>query len=178
MFSAYNVAHALFSSTVPIIQTALATSPLPPARGDGQRIEVLFDRRLMPAYYLMLVATVSFLALTIGVAVVRKHRQRVNEKAQMLRQLRQTLSHHTEDEVFLGTEKARRDEDRRFLQSAQAISEDELNEVRNRAELMTGRERAFSLAHASVGLHLFRQLQQQEEQEQQEEQISSQSSLT
>jgi hypothetical protein len=73
----YNVAHAVFSGTAPIIQTSLVLSgdqPYSSARiyfPSLQPINLVHDGRFRPAFYLMAVATLSLITLVVFVPYVR-----------------------------------------------------------------------------------------------------------
>lgn len=66
---AYNIAHAIFSGTAPIIQTALvlsAANHVPHHIGKEEflpHFDLRNDGRLRPAYYIIAVASVSLLSL-------------------------------------------------------------------------------------------------------------------
>lgn len=63
---AYNLAHALFSSTTSIIQTSLILYGLNSSQFNNSKFE-LDDNRLRPAYYLIVICLLSFVSLTLGV---------------------------------------------------------------------------------------------------------------
>jgi hypothetical protein len=88
MITAYNVAHAMFSGTAPIVQTALVlSSPDIAAQSGGQQTlhpmlnpyYLLHDGRLRPAYYMILVSIVSFLALSFGAPYCERRRRQREE---------------------------------------------------------------------------------------------------
>jgi MFS family permease len=66
---AYNLAQTLFSGTAPLIQTSLVLSNhFRQGYGSVSLPSTLSESRILPAYYLMLIAAISFIALTIAVA--------------------------------------------------------------------------------------------------------------
>jgi len=76
---AYNLAHAVFSSTSPLIQTSLVLSTPPTSQANpGSRFNLLmfllYDGRSRPAYYLMAIAVMSFATIYFGVDVVAFYR--------------------------------------------------------------------------------------------------------
>ena len=81
---AYNLAHAMFSGTAPIVQTALVmSSPYIAAQSSNghQSIHphlspyyIRHDGRLRPAYYMISVSIISFMALTFGVPYCERKR--------------------------------------------------------------------------------------------------------
>jgi hypothetical protein len=78
----------MFSGTAPIVQTALVlSSPGIAAQSGGPRTlhpmlsshYLLFDGRLRPAYYMILVSIVSFLALSFGAPYCERRRRQREE---------------------------------------------------------------------------------------------------
>ena len=86
---AYNVAHAIFSGTAPIVQTALVlSSPGIAAQSSSQdpslhpHLSAYYlrnDGRLRPAFYMVLVSIISLLALTFGVPYCEKKRKIIED---------------------------------------------------------------------------------------------------
>ena len=89
IFTAYNVAHAIFSGTAPIVQTALVlSSPRIAAQSSSQDVSLRphlsayylrNDGRLRPAFYMVLVSIISLLALTFGVPYCEKKRKVIED---------------------------------------------------------------------------------------------------
>lgn len=92
--AAYNLAHAVFSSTASIIQTELVTSAYSTRSNQSfidnknhihLHLDLLHDGRLRPAYYLMLISAISFTSLLIGIPWVERLREkRENQEVQLL----------------------------------------------------------------------------------------------
>ncbi len=75
--------HAIFSSTAAVIQTALVlSSSHSSAPFDAHRAgdSLLYDGRLRPAYYIIAIAAMSYLALTVGVNYNKRKRLEEEEK--------------------------------------------------------------------------------------------------
>lgn len=83
-FIAYNLAQALFSGTAPLIQTSLVLfRPVEQSSDSGQvAFDLFHDNRLRPAYYIMSVAFISFIAILVGVPYVQECRRREDAKTQ------------------------------------------------------------------------------------------------
>lgn len=75
---AYNVAHAIFSGTAPIIQTELVLTAA--SKHPGPHINLTDDGRFRPAYYLMSIEVLALLALTFGHAYCQS--KKVHEQSQ------------------------------------------------------------------------------------------------
>jgi len=73
--TAYNTAHALFSATAPVIQTALVLSSTSTSSGSVGDLDILHDGRLRPAYYLAATAVVSMLTLTLAAPYCERRRR-------------------------------------------------------------------------------------------------------
>lgn len=81
MLLGYNIAHAIFSSTAPIVQTALILQLLPwDSHGDHATYHparyLVDDSRLRPAYYLIFISFVAYCSLTIGVSLCDQNKER------------------------------------------------------------------------------------------------------
>jgi MFS transporter, MHS family, proline/betaine transporter len=79
---AYNIAHALFSSTAPIIQTALVMSSADHGHSGVKRPfldSLRHDARYRPAFYLIFIATVALLALCFGAPYCKRLRDERKE---------------------------------------------------------------------------------------------------
>ena len=74
---AYNVAHALFSSTAPLIQTSLVTTFK--LSYNGSTYHSWSDSRIFPAYYLVTIALLSLWASTYGISWCRKSKSSIIE---------------------------------------------------------------------------------------------------
>jgi hypothetical protein len=110
----YNIAHAIFSSTVPIIQTSLVLQTLPwdqqqadhhgthPSsvlqHSSSENDYLLDDSRLRPAYYLIFIAILAYLSLTVGVPLADRYKAQRKEKKATSSQTQYHRSSFSDDE--------------------------------------------------------------------------------
>ena len=78
----YNIAHAIFSSTVALIQTELVNSSHIKSNQQSTvshlSIDLIHDGRLRPAYYIIVIAIISLLTLIFLVPYCRERREKIN----------------------------------------------------------------------------------------------------